>query len=255
MQPQSNTNMEYHDMVQRWNFDDGPKFLGTHVIYREGDDYFSTELPGRFTQPEDLPIVDRNTLQKIPREHIWPLFEDSLTICPEPENPRVHVKQPRLTGYSGSKSLSSYLLGEAQICQILVKKPHRNIARYSGCAVKNGRITGLCFEKYAETLEDRLRKGHIADNESYVRQIRAGIDHLHSLNVVHNDIHMGNVMFANRDSDVPVIIDFDSCAIEGSLLPAKRGQLPEGARTAEFENDYYGLQILQKRLNKGEEGY
>ena len=250
MQPQNTTNMEYHDMAQRWGFDGGPKFLCTHVIFRDGDDYFSAKLPERITRPEDLPIVDRSSLEKIPREHIWPLFEDNFTICPKPKSPGVYIKQPRLTGYRGSDSLSLYLLEEARICQILIENPHKNIARYLGCVVKAGRITGLCFEKYTETLADRLRNGHTGDNESYLRQVKAGINHLHALNIVHNDIHLDNVMFADQDSDVPIIIDFDSCAIRGSLLPAKRGQLPEGASTAEFENDDYGLRILQEGLDR-----
>jgi serine/threonine protein kinase len=46
------------------------------------------------------------------------------------------------------------------------------------------------------------------DTDSYLRHVKAGIDHLHALDIVHNDIHLDNVMFADRDGDVPVIIDF-----------------------------------------------
>lgn len=237
-------------MAQRWCFDGGPKFLCTHVIFRDGDDYFSIELPERVTRPEDLPVVDRNSLEKIPREHIWPLYEDHLTICPDPEGSDVYIKQPRLTGYKGSDSLSLYLLEEARTCQVLMENSHKNIARYLGCVVKAGRITGLCFKKYAETLADRLQDRRFVDTDSYLRHVRAGIDHLHALDIVHNDIHLDNVMFADRDGDVPVIIDFDSCAIRGLPLPTKRGQLPKGARTAEFENDDYGLEMLQKELSQ-----
>jgi serine/threonine protein kinase len=131
-----------------------------------------------------------------------------------------------------------------------MENPHKNIARYLGCVVKAGRITGLCFEKYAETLDDRLQDGRFVDTDSYLRHIKAGIDHLHTLDIVHNDIHLDNVMFADTDGDVPVIIDFDSCAIRGLPLPPKRGQLPKGARTAEFENDDYGLEMLQKEVRE-----
>lgn len=236
-------------MAQRWGFDGGPKFLYTYVIFRDGDDYFSIELSERVTRPEDLPVVDQSCVEKIPREHIWPLHEDHFTICPDPESPDVYIKQPRLTGYRGSDSLSLYLLEETRTCQVLMGNPHRNIARYLGCVVKAGRITGLCFEKYAETLADRIEDRRFVDTDSCVRHVKAGIDHLHALDIVHNDIHLDNIMLA--DDDVPVIIDFDSCAIKGFPLPNKRGQLPKGARTAEFENDYYGLEMLRKELIQG----
>ncbi|KAL3481782.1 hypothetical protein BJX99DRAFT_253306 [Aspergillus californicus] len=130
--------MEYYDMAQQWGFDGGPECLCMHVIFRDGDDYFSAKLPERATRPEDLPVVDRSNLEKIPREHIWPIFEGDFITCPEHESPGVYIKRPRLTGYRGSDSLSSYLLGEARICQILMEKPHENIARYLGCLVKAG---------------------------------------------------------------------------------------------------------------------
>ena len=197
--------LKYHDMAQRWGFDGGPKFLYTYVIFLDGNDYFSTELPERVMRPEDLPIVNRNSLEKIPREHMWPLYEGHFTMCPDLESPDVYIKQPRLTGYKGSDSLSLYLLEEARTCQVLMENPHKNIARYLGCVVKAGRITGLCFEKYAETLADRLEDRRLVDTDSYVRRVKAGIDHLHALDIVHNDINLDNVMFADRDGDVPVI--------------------------------------------------
>lgn len=240
-------------MVQRWEFEGGPKFLYTHVIFRDGDDYFSVQLPERIARshPEDLPVIERSRLQKIPQEHIRPLLDPKLTICPNPERPDVYIKQPRLTGYDGKASLSLYLLQEAQICETLMENPHENVARYLGCVVKAGRITGLCFQKYAETLADRLRTGRSVDNERCYQQVKAGIDHLHALKLVHNDIHPDNVMFTDRDSDAAVIIDFDSCAVKGKPLPDKRGQMPEGACTAEFENDKLALKMLRKELGLG----
>ncbi|OQD72431.1 hypothetical protein PENDEC_c021G04853 [Penicillium decumbens] len=103
-------------MREHWDFSDGPddpKFMYTHVIFRDDDDYFSAELPEFFRSPGEFPIMDRSSLQKIPEEHIFPLFEDKLTICPDPERPDVYIKQPRLTGYDGSASLSLYMLQEA----------------------------------------------------------------------------------------------------------------------------------------------
>jgi serine/threonine protein kinase len=246
--------MEYHAMGQCWEFegdpDEGePRFLYTRVVFWDGDDYFSAELPEYISRLKDLPIIDKSYLRKIPREHIWPRLEDKLTICPEPKRPDVYIKQPRLPAYDGSASLSSYLLEEARICQLLMEKPHKNVARYLGCVVKADRITGLCFQKYAETLSNRLQAGRSVDKKRCFQQVKEGIDHLHALGLVHNDINSDNVMFADGDGSAPVIIDFDSCAVKGHPLPDKRGQMPEGACTTEFENDSFGLDMLRKELN------
>jgi len=229
---------------------DDPKFMYTHVIFRDDDDYFSAELPEFFRGPEELPIMDRSSLQNIPEEHILPLFKDKLTICPDPERADVYIKQPRLTGYDGLASLSLYMLQEARICEVLVKnEQNQNVARYLGCVVNAGRITGLCFQKYELTLRDHLREGHSVDNESYLEQIKAGIDHLHSLNLVHNDIHSGNVMFTDRDCNTMVVIDFDSCAVKGSPMPPKQAQGLEYVRIAEFENDDFSFKKLREELD------
>jgi serine/threonine protein kinase len=246
--------MKYYDMAEIWEFGGGdPEFLYTNVIFRDGDDYFWSQQPKRDHLLEDDPAnIDQSLFQKIPPEHIWPRLEDKdkLTICQNPHSPDVYIKQPQLTRYNESESLSKYLLQEAHICQFLMEHPHENVARYLGCVVKDHRITGLCFQKYAETLGDRLQDGRSVDNESCLEQVRAGIDHLHhTFNLVHNDIHLDNVMFVDRDGDALVIIDFDSCAVKGDPLPDKRGQMPKGACTAEFENDSFGLDMLWNELN------
>ncbi|KXG50229.1 uncharacterized protein PGRI_061960 [Penicillium griseofulvum] len=238
--------MKLYDKAETWEFGDGdPKFLHTNVIFQDGDSYLWAELPKRDHLIKDASI-DQSLLQKIPPEHIWPLFEDKFTICQNPNSPDVYIKQPRLTGYNGSASLGEYLLQEAQICQFLIKHPHKNVSHYLGCVVKSDRITGLCFQKYEATLADRLEDGSV--DESCLQQVQAGINHLHKIGLVHNDIHLGNVMFASH-SNMPVLIDFDSCAFKGNLLPDKRGRMPQGTCTAEFENDNFALDMLRTELN------
>lgn len=130
-----------------------------------------------------------------------------------------------------------------------MKIPHENVARYLGCVVKAGRITGLCFQKYEEILDGCLRDGRSVNQEICLQYVKAGIYHLHALGLVHNDPHLRNVMFRYRDHDRLVIIDFDSCAVQGNLLPEKRAALPEGICTAEFENDDFALNKLREDLD------
>ena len=244
-----NFQMEFHSMTLRFDLEGDPKFLYTHVILCDGDDFYSSQLPERIIRPENIPdIGDHRTLEKIPPEHLWPKVENRITICPNPEDPNIYIKRPRLTGYDGTAKLSSWLLQEARICELLIDNIHKNVTRYFGCTVKNDRITGLCFEKHEETLEDRIRDGRSVDNKSCLRQIGEGVDHLHDLGIVHNDMGLDNVMFRDRNDDVPVIIDFDSSAIRGCSLPNKHRPLPDGIFTAEFANDALGLQMLQEEM-------
>lgn len=238
-------------MAERWAFNastGSPTFLYTHVILEEGDDYYSAQLPERVEGPDNLPTIDQFRMQRIPREHIYPPLDKNFTICSDPQRKNVYIKRPRLTGYNGSPSLGLYMLQEARIGEILIKSPHENVAPYLGCVVTAGSITGLCFPKYTETLASRLQENRLINNKGCIRQVKAGIDHLHDLGLVHNDIHIDNVMFSSRDSETPVLIDFGSCAFKGHPLPDKRGEVPKGIYTAEFENDDLGLKLLQEEL-------
>ncbi|CDM29788.1 hypothetical protein CBS147339_9162 [Penicillium roqueforti] len=243
--------MHYRDMAEIWELGGSPKLRYTNVIFQDGDKYFAAQLPGKFAHPDEILPEAESCLKEIPAEHIWPLLEDGLSICHDADNPDVYIKQPQLLDYDGSEFLSVLLLQEARICQVLMQNEHRNIARYLGCVVKGGRITGLCFQRYVETLAGCLEAGRSVDNKSCLQQIKAGLDHLHALNLIHNDIHMRNIMIASQEA---VIIDFDSCIIKGHQLPAKhkRGRIPEDVWTAGFENDHLGFKIFQDKLLSGD---
>ena len=64
------------------------------------------------------------------------------------------------------------------------------------------------FQRYAATLADHFEAGHSVDNKSCLQHIKAELDHLHALNLIHNDVHMRNVMIANQEADTFVIFDF-----------------------------------------------
>jgi serine/threonine protein kinase len=100
-------------------------------------------------------------------------------------------------------------LNEAEVCEILRAFPHPNIARYLGCIVENNRITGLCFVKYGMNLLERVTKdSRPFDIDLCLRGIQKGIQHLHSLDLIHCDLNPTNILI---DRDTPVIGDFDSC--------------------------------------------
>jgi serine/threonine protein kinase len=99
-------------------------------------------------------------------------------------------------------------LHEAHICELLAKSPHPNIVTYYGCDVRGGYVLHLILEYLPHKLADRfLDKSKPLDVEQCIRGIEAGLNHIHSLGLVHLDIAPRNIML--REDDTPVIIDFD----------------------------------------------
>jgi serine/threonine protein kinase len=147
-----------------------------------------------------------------------------------------------------AQDLSKQILDEAKICEIIRKHPHPNIAEYMGCIEENGSIRGLCFAKYTMDLVQRVQTRRSLDTDIYLRGIENGIHHLHRLGMVHNDINPRNIMI--DEDDKPIIIDFDSCRLEGEELgkPGTPGWAIEDARFAKQENDFYGLSVIKKYL-------
>jgi hypothetical protein len=99
--------------------------------------------------------------------------------------------------FNGKQDLASLVRQELLTCEIIRKQPHANIASYYSCQVFDGRIIGLCFERYRENLIEKVNPGYL--NKSmfillkdratvqkqatrYLPGIEQGIRHLHSLN-------------------------------------------------------------------------
>lgn len=231
-------------------------FSHTKVILREGDQYYYAITDRRYgstskVEPSELDIVP------IPACQIWPPFPTNFTRAPDPLPPSCYVKRPSLLHYGdtvASTELSSLLSNEAQVCEILRQFPHPNIARYLGCTVNNGAITGLCFVKYGVTLSERVKKDpRPFDADLCLEGIRKGVQHLHDNGLVHNDLNPSNIMM---DGDIPIIIDFDSCRKEGEELGLKAGTIgwtDEGFKFARRENDCYGLKKIRDYLFEGRE--
>jgi hypothetical protein len=81
------------------------------------------------------------------------------------------------------------------------------MADYNGCQIRDGRIIGSCLVKHPETIHYRLNphkisegrfryttaKHPLKDREGFLSGGESGIRHLHSLDLVHNDINPSNI--------------------------------------------------------------
>jgi hypothetical protein len=245
--------MEVIEHNELWkNVGEDMEYSHTKVILRKASQYFYARTSRRYRPHETICPQDLE-VHSIPAVDIWPPFPNDLTAAPDPLSAHCYVKSPSLIDYAEDDDFRprDSLLEEAQICEILLKYPHPNIAKYRGCMVRTAtnHITGLCFVRYETTLAERLKDQRRPFNRvTCLAGIEMGIQHLHSLGLIHNDINPRNIMF--QADDTPVIIDFDSCRREGEKLSkgGTWGWCDENARFASPENDYYGLQKIQEAL-------
>ncbi|KAM0551726.1 hypothetical protein ACHAPJ_008293 [Fusarium lateritium] len=201
----------------------------------------------------ELPSDHQFALVEIPGEAVFPQFSSSLTMAPEPMLEYCYIKRPDFLGYEAGNEnqnrVREVILEEAKICEILNQNPHPNIAKYWGCKVVDDSILGLCFAKYAMTLQERIETRVPFDVQHCLKGIKNGISHLHSLGLIHNDINPTNIMLDPNDN--PIIIDFDACTVEGGKLI--KGGTPfwnlEFTEVASRKNDLSGLSKMEEWLN------
>ncbi|KAG5982816.1 hypothetical protein E4U55_001310 [Claviceps digitariae] len=245
--------MEIYQQNEAFIEKDGDLEFGfTKIILRgPNHEYFYAITKERLGahSPVDLEKLDKIP---IPTENVWPSYSSHLLRAPEPLPQNSYVKKPSLLHFGdtpASLHLSSRILHEIEVCELLRKHPHPNVAHYLGCVVSVDRITGLCFPEYKMTLFERISLNMPFDKDLCLRGIADGIRHLHSLGIVHNDINPANIMVDEKDR--PVIIDFDCCQQAGEKLRSAGtwGWSIEEAEYALFENDFFGLSKIQEYIH------
>lgn len=239
--------------------DDDYVFNKTKIVIPLGDSVFIATTDKMIGPKLSVLDIGADDLVRIPPEHFCPEFKDGLTRASMPLLEGIYIKKSRLASWEPEDhdDIASLVLQEAEICEILMKTPHPNVAQYHGCLVENGRITGLCFTKYTSDLTKMLtRKGITkAERLALSEAIENGIRHLHRLGLAHNDINPCNIMM---EGDIPVIIDFDSARPIGEKLGSKVGTPDwelDGAEISETKNDMFSLEkvkelILQVKLQR-----
>ena len=121
---------------------------------------------------------------------------------------------------------------------------------YHGCLVKDGRIDGLCFTHYTQTIKQWIKRStDITDAERLACYVglEDGIRHLHGLGLGLNDINPPNIMI-NSESR-PVSIDFDSVRPIGEELGFKADTVNWELSSVELsapENDFHGLEKIRE---------
>jgi serine/threonine protein kinase len=140
---------------------------------------------------------------------------------------RVWLKRPNITIYdqvegAPTNVIADELMKEIRSYQLLQQHPHANIAEFLGCLEKDGRIVGILLKRYQATLSIRMTGYNqpTLDISSCIEGIVAGMEHLHSLGLAHNDLNPENIMFEENLNlrDRPTIVDMGSCSKFGEEL-------------------------------------
>ncbi|KAF2756789.1 hypothetical protein EJ05DRAFT_78399 [Pseudovirgaria hyperparasitica] len=225
------------------------KFLRSFFSYIEKDGtVWYGELPGVRKYYLTVEILQRE-LRKIPDEKIYPLYDERISIVAsdELERQNYYIKRPKVSCAGNEytlKLIPRMLLEEAEILEFLGKDQHRhpNIIKYHGCTVKRGRITGLALEKYDVMLQYRFQDDpRDLDIAVCMDGLRAGIEHLHSLGLAHNDLNPTNIALDTEDN--PIILDFGSCKRFGENLisAGTPGWIDEDYTTSAQQHDLIAI--------------
>lgn len=237
---------------------DGKFHIFVKVIVKRDDEYYlgkwqdRNKLPDDFSQLSDVKII--------PTKNRGPDLRPQWTIALPADG--LWLKKPNLED-DLSPNLEEYMQHEIDMCELLKQNPHRNLALYCGCLEADGKAAGLLFQHYKQTLLEkvnpqRLSKHHFISSgrplvrdymKDWIESLRAAINHLHSLDLVHNDITPANIMFDENES--PVLIDFGGVCRSGASLMSTKwtfGWHDETVSSASRSNDLDALAELEAWL-------
>lgn len=231
------------DMLENDDINFDLEFKCTHVYFKKWTALFKATTDQR---ESELATLHLTTIERtaIPREEIYPVYQEHFTMAPEPLPENVYIKHTRMAYYHANENgtLARRLLNEVQMYEALKDAPHPNIAQYHGCVVEDGRITGIVLKHYATGLADRIWKGPPISKEqgcAYASGVDAAARHLQKLGYALGNIHMGNVML---DGETPVLIGFERASFEGCTgCRAVSAGTEEGSRKVEHDHSLGGI--------------
>lgn len=252
LSPEIRSKRDLTSLSEVTDYETGDFLRSTFTYVDEEDNAWVGRAPG--IRKYDLTVEDiKRQLRRIPDETIYPLHT-WMSIVPGESRKDFFVKRPKISCADNQyevKLVPRMLFEEAEVLEFLKDHHHPNIVRYYGCTVNRGRITGLALERYRVILQYRYEDvPHDLDIATCMDGIRAGVSHLHSHGLAHNDLNPTNI--ALDDDDNPIILDFGSCKKFGEelLSGGTYGWIDEDYSTSEQLHDESALDKIEAWLTE-----
>ncbi|KAI0313220.1 hypothetical protein OF83DRAFT_1175887 [Amylostereum chailletii] len=249
----------FRHLHEHFDDEDTGDFLSTVLTWTDGAAYFWASLPERAADIDpDGPRVRAlsQTARPVPLDFYQqpsPYAWYRRARSPLPDDCFVKRTEPFL-----------YHPSFADLCTnaVLMQQEARNYERIAACggcrhlcgyegyvADEYGWMVGLCLRRYGKDLWHAVVEGDPVDVEKVLRGLKAGLEHLHYIGLVHNDIKPTNIVL--DDDGEAVIIDFDACLPEGSGMGIKGGT-PDWCRQdvdlSTADNDWYAYDKVAEWL-------
>ena len=233
---------------ETWSFEEEDFGRVGYVIAWEED--------GRQYRVEHMGITyDLDKLEApdpIPLEHLTTPWTDAYLEAPKPLPPDVYLKAIPAINYEPTypTSLSEKMREEIEVYMKLSRSPHPNVCPFYGCVRDGSRVPALALKQIPHKLPYIWKDAEYKVSKlSILRGVKHGLDHIHGLGIIHNDIKPNNLRL--DESFRPVLIDFDAARYEGQPMEGYTGT-PGWFRLSPIsrsENDIFALGLLAKWLD------
>ena len=136
----------------------------TIVVFSRNDETYIGRFNGRCAFRINIDLGELENVVKLDKTAFQPDCSEHFTRATPID--RCFVKRPSLLSYypindTNKKRIAEEILREVEVCEIFKIKPHPNIAEYIGCEVNDGKISGICFKQYKDSVQQRLNPGHL----------------------------------------------------------------------------------------------
>lgn len=238
-------------IIEAWDGDsNAPKYVTFYLVTADEEVWFGQS----FKNKREITLDEyQEALERVPDEDVYPEIPPNtkITLAPDNTNGPLYIKRPGLNSYEtmkGTPFIVKNVLDETLIMEKICETQHPNIIKYYGCRTSRGRITSIVLERHEYTLSQYIRQSgfHHMNKDRFIDALESAVSHIHSMGLAHNDINPDNVMIG--DDDLPVLIDFGSCAPYGQPLESlgTEGWYEKIFFTSEKAHDDFALDKMRK---------